>query len=77
VDDGAETLYNADLDKWFLNNQMHFENYKMHRGVCRLYAILIYEDRDVSEIKFRIHSTTGFVMKIGNLKYVASTLSTI
>ena len=56
---------------------MHFENYKMHRGVCRVYAILIYTDKDVSEVKFRIQSGTGFIIKIGNVKYVASTLSLI
>ena len=56
---------------------MHFESYKMHRGVCRIYAVLIYTDKDVSEVKFRIQSCTGFVIKIGNVKYVASTLSLI
>ncbi len=38
VEDGAEQLYNTDLDKWFLNNQMHFESYKLHRGIARIYA---------------------------------------
>ena len=56
---------------------MHFENYKMHRGVCRVYAILIYNDKDVSEVKFRIQAATGFIIKIGNVKYLASTLSLI
>lgn len=49
----------------------------MHRGVCRVYAILIYSDKEVSEVKFRIQACTGFVIKIGNVKYVASTLSII
>lgn len=29
VDDGAEMLYNPDLDKWLLNNQMTFERCKL------------------------------------------------
>ena len=49
VDDGAETLYNPDLDKWLLNNQMTLERFKLHRGIARVYSILLYKDPEIEQ----------------------------
>lgn len=60
---------------------MTIESFKMHRGVCRMYSILLYKDAELESNmtapKFRMQVSTGFVIKVGKRKYVVSNLSLV
>jgi hypothetical protein len=85
IDDGgaAETLYNGELDKFMLDNQGTIERNKTHRGVARLYCILLYRDPKLDSgssnnaMRFRLNVSTGFIVKVGKIKYLVSTLSVV
>ncbi|CDW89156.1 UNKNOWN [Stylonychia lemnae] len=79
VDDGAETLYNTDLDRWLINNQNVLEKYKIHRGIARIYSIVLYRELELDDlkVKFKLMASTGFLIKIAGQKFLLSCLNVI
>ena len=55
--------------RWVLNNKVIFERWQLVRGVCRVYAIFM------SGKSYQIKAATGFIIKLGNRKFVVSCLS--
>ncbi len=72
-------MYNSDLDKWLLNNQTMLERYKTHRGIARLYSIVLYRELELNDLKakFKLMASTGFLVKLSNKKYLVSCLNVI
>ena len=55
------------------------ERYKTHRGIARVYSIVLYRDLELndSRAKFKLIASTGFVIKLAGTKYLVSCLNSI